>query len=224
MRPGGQGEPVETTIGPAPVVADLDDGSEVVYIVWRAAGNMRGSTFWNYDGGVCEMVLDDTTAPGFSGGDCRYVEFATWQDGPILADAIGNLAVAGRENPVIHYYGWLAHIPWRITDRSPDRGASWDTRILAERLPGVLNRIEDGWCEKDTDTHSCAWGLQAYCDGFYLPGSGWWVFWDVTDPPYECFSAYSDGYKSRYTIIHNGTIYYQTNGGTIIAVRSTNEE
>jgi len=49
------------------------------------------------------------------------------------------------------------------------------------------------------------------------------VFWGCTDPPYQCAGGYSDGMKARYAIANNGTIYYELNGGTIVAVRSARD-
>lgn len=226
VGPGGMEKPdKEHSMGPQPVVKRYSNGDEVVYTVWRnrlnCIGPFEDSPQKNYDGGMCEMVLDRSTVPGYEAGDCRFVEFATQGSYPITIDEMCFMSMAG---PTIMYSHWIALISYNITDRSDSLGHTRDDPIQAERAYTILNRIDgSGRCARDTSTHFCSERLEAYCDGKSYPGPGLWVFWNCTDPPYQCASAYSDGIKARYAIANNGTIYYELNGGTIFAIRSENE-
>ncbi len=46
------------------------------------------------------------------------------------------------------------------------------------------------------------------------------MFFNITDPPYQCDVAYSDGYKPRYSIVDNGMIIYELNGGSLFALKA----
>lgn len=226
VGPGGMERPdKEHSMGPQPVVKQYPNGDEVVYTVWRNRLNCIGyfeqHPQLNYDAGIGEMVLNDSTVPGYEAGDCRFVEFSTMHNYPITVDEMCFISVAG---PTIMYSHFIALISYRITDRSDWLGHTRDSAIQAERQYTILNRIDSsGGCIRDTNTQFCSRGLQVLCDNKIYPGSGFWVFWDCIDPPWECASAYSGGMKPRYAIANNRTIYYELNGGTIFAVRSEND-
>ena len=150
--------------------------------------------------------------PGYTAGDCRFVEFNT----PMTVDEMCFVSMAGS---TIMYSHWISLQSYRITDRSDSRGNTYNNAIQAERQYTILNRIDStAGCKKDTTTHFCSDGLSGYCSGKYYDSGGFWVFWDVTDPPFQCANAYSDGMKPRYAIANNSTIYYELNGGTIVAI------
>ena len=221
VGPGGmETRDLDHSMGPQPVVKQYPNGDEVVYTIWRNRLNCIG--FYadypnrNYDGGMCEMVLDDATVPGYKAGDCRFVEFATQHEYPITVDEMGFVSMAG---PTIMYSHWLVMVSYRITDRSDRLGNTRENAIRAERQDTILNRVEDNWrCSRDTSAHFCPGFTDSYCDSRTYPGGVFWVFWNCTDPPYRCSGGYSDGMKPRYTIANNGKIYYELNGGTIFAI------
>jgi outer membrane protein assembly factor BamB len=223
VGPGGMERPdKDHSMGPQPVVKRYPNGDEVVYTIWRNRQNCIGFFAThpqkNYDGGIGEMVLDGTTVPGLQAGDCRFVEFATQLEYPITVDEMCTLSMAG---PTILYSHWLALISYRIQDRSDHLGTTRANPVAAERQYTILNRIDPASdCSRDTQIHLCPRGLDSFCDSKTYPGGGFWVFWNCTDPPYQCSGGYSDGFKPRYAIANKGTIYYELNGGTIFAVRN----
>lgn len=223
VGPGGMETPeLDHSMGPQPVVKQYPNGDEVVYTIWRNRLNCIGyfadHPNRNYDGGMCEMVLDDSTVPGYEAGDCRFVEFTTQHNYSITVDEMSFVSMAG---PTIMYSHWLAMISYRIMDRSDSLGNTRDNAIRAERQDTILNRIEESWrCSRDTSTHHCPGFVYSYCDSRCYPGGVFWVFWNCTDPPYRCTGGYSAGMKARYAIANNGRIYYELNGGTIFAIRS----
>jgi len=216
----------DNTLGPPPVVRKLASGQEVVYSIWRNGQKCESGDCSDprWDAVMCEMVLDDATVPGYEAGDCRFVQYQSSSDS-LITDEMGKLTMAG--DTLFHSH-WLALYAYRIADRGATRGATYREPILTEALDPIVNRAsnEVGWvtCQPGLD-HFCPGPMDSYGDRRAFP-RGFWVFFNSSDPPYsacsgfDCVSAYSDGYKARYAIVHNGTIYYETNGGTIFAVRS----
>jgi hypothetical protein len=123
---------------------------------------------------------------------------------------------------------WLALYVYSITDRSALLGATYGNPIQTEQRYSIINRAsnEPTWvtCQPDAD-HFCARPLDSFGD-VRVFDSGFWAFFNASDPPYEacsgynCVRPYSDGYKARYAIVDRGTIYYELNGGTILAVQT----
>jgi hypothetical protein len=225
IGPGGMERPdKEHSMGPQPVVKRYSNGDEVVYTIWRnrlnCVGYFENHPNKNYDAGMCEMVLDDSTVPGYGAGDCRFVQFKT----PLTVDEMCFVSMAG---PTIMYSHFVELVSHRITDRSHARGDTYDNAIRAEQQYPIINRLDgNSECKKDTTTHFCPSQLRGYCSSRWYVNGGFWVFWNCFDPPFdpdECMGAYSGGMKPRYAIANNGTIYYELNGGAIFAVKSGNE-
>lgn len=218
------GTPAEGTLGPPPVVKKTASGDEVVYTIWRNGQKCEAGECSDprWDAVMGEMLLDESTLAGYEGGDCRFVEFHSPQD-HLITDEMGMLSMAG--DTLFHSH-WLALYSYTITDRSPTHGRTYDNPILTLRHPPIVNRasnqLEWAACQPE-ESHFCSNSFGAYGDRRAFQ-SGFWVFFNDCDPPYDCctsagcVTAYSDGYKPRYTIVSNGKVYYQLNGGTIIAI------
>jgi hypothetical protein len=168
--------------------------------------------------------------PGYQAGDCRFVSFGSegHSGRDLITDEMGKLSMAA--DTILHSH-WILLSSYRITDRGDSLGNTYSNPIKAERQPYVVNRgsNEPDWvpCEPDP-SHYCSGHLDTHGDRRVFFGA-FWVFFNHADPPYQactgpdCVSAYTDGYKARYTIVDNGTIFYELNGGSIFALRSKNE-
>jgi hypothetical protein len=58
--------------------------------------------------------------------------------------------------------------------------------------------------------------LTLYNDGRNWDGPGWWVYWNVLDPPTPDSGAYSDGMRPRYTYVSTGLVIVEGNGGELM--------
>jgi len=216
----------DNTLGPLPVIRKLSDGEEVAYTIWRNGQKCEAGDCSDPRGDavMCEMALGDAAVPGYQAGDCRFVQYHSSSDF-LITDEMGKLTMAG--DTLFHSH-WLALYAYRITDRGELRGATYRDPILTEQRHPIINRASDepSWviCEPNLG-YFCPGSVDTYGDRRTFR-SGFWVFFNHSDPPYEacttfnCVAAYSDGYKARYAIVHDGTIYYELNGGTIFAVKS----
>jgi len=221
VGPGGIDTPElndGSTLGPLPVVRSVG-GAEVAYMIWRNGQKCEAGdcTDARWDAVMGEMVLDDNSVPGYHAGDLRFIDFKSERDF-LISDEMGSLTVSG--DTIFHAH-WLALYSYRMTDRSASRGDSYGNPISTERRPPIVNRgsSEPDWVTYSPGPNHHADGtiIQAHREGRTFQDA-FWVFFNALDPPYAGGNTYGDGYKGRYAIIHDGTIYYQTNGGSIFAV------
>jgi outer membrane protein assembly factor BamB len=116
---GGQGDGGELSMGPLPVIRQVD-GQEVAYMIWR-----NGQTCANCDGRedatMGEMVLDDTTVKGYAAGDMRFVQFDD-----IQTDEMMSLTMIG---DILFHGHWLVDAGRRVVDRSDRRGDKFSNPI-----------------------------------------------------------------------------------------------
>ncbi|HIE37980.1 MAG TPA: hypothetical protein EYP77_02740 [Anaerolineae bacterium] len=219
----------DNTLGPLPVVRVLPNGDEVVYTIWRNGQKCEAGDCSDprWDAVMCEMVLDGSTVPGYQAGDCRFVDFEEG-DGGLITDEMCKLSMA---RDVLFHSHWIALQPYRIIDRSASRGGTYNNPIRTEPQYFIVNRASDepAWSNCHFNpSHFCDEPIDTYGDRRVFD-QGFWVFFNDADPPYQactgynCVAPYSDGYKARYAIVNNGTIYYELNGGTIFAVRSESD-
>jgi hypothetical protein len=76
-----------------------------------------------------EMVLDNTTVPGYQAGYVRYMRNTFFP-----TDEQANLSMAGDQLFAAHWEAGIAH---RIVDRSAGRGSS-SSPIVIENLPHIV--------------------------------------------------------------------------------------
>ncbi|HLE49140.1 MAG TPA: PQQ-binding-like beta-propeller repeat protein [Patescibacteria group bacterium] len=185
--------------GPQPAVRTLSNGKQVAYIIY-SNGQTCASGWCDYreDATMGEMVLDNSTVTGYTGGDARFVKFID-----IQTDEQG--MVSGSSDMVFHSH-WLAVLEGlKITDRSDSRGATFTNPINGSYTPFV-SAEQCGNC--NTTTHWCTnlcaeGGNRSYPDGFYADGRGW------TINPYVLVSG-------KYIIVKsiNNTIFVLKDVGT----------
>jgi hypothetical protein len=211
---GGWGDATYMPMGPQPVVKRFSDGTEVVYTVGR------GQIQWPPPGGApwdsiyVEMVLDNTTVPGYNSGYVRFINY-DWPmnrqdiDEYLITDEQPNVTMAG--NYLLGAHFEFSH-PIQILDRSPSRGSFYN-RITSVYLPHV--NIMTDTCTFDP-SHYCPYPPGLASSGRYFP-AGFYIY----NP-----SAHGiwDQYWSEYAVwvVSNNTVYYRSNDGAIVALEHGN--
>jgi outer membrane protein assembly factor BamB len=194
--------------GPVPVVRRFADGSEVAYSFFRSAQGDPPDGRW--DSHIGEMVLDNKTIPGLQAGDLRFISFENSYTH--ITDEQCPLSMAG--DSLFHAH-WGASESVRITDRSPELGLSFSNPIQTQPHPVVIRRMQA--CPSyDPVAHWTSCDLTLYSDGRTWKGPGWWVYWDVLDPPTPPTRAYSEGHLPRYTYVSDGLVIVSGNGGELM--------
>ena len=204
------GASVDLQGGPVPVVKVNGDGSEVAYISFRSGQGNPPDGRW--DSHMGEMVLDSTTIAGLGAGDLRFVDFPNSY--VHITDEQTPFTMAG--STLLHAH-WGASESVKIVDRTAGKGLSHDTPITVQAHPAVIRR-EQTCGSQDTRTHWTACGLSLYGDGRYWNGPGFWVYWNVMDPPTPAGDSYSEGLQPRYTYVSDGLIIVEGNGGDLFVL------
>ena len=191
------------------MVKRLPDGKEVVYLIIRA----RHAYDPRWDSHFGEMVLDDTTVSGLTGGDVRFIAF-DWPPGDpnpyLLTDEQPNVSMAGD-----YLFGghWEAGFALQILDRSAARGSFTD-KITSQRLSTVATSQDDTGACAFSASHYCTSGLtntRQYDFGFYI---------------YYNQGAVYDQYWSEYAtwVVSNDNLYFRSCDGAIVALTSGNPQ
>ncbi len=206
---GGYGDSDYLPMGPQPVVKRLANGKDIVYTVIRAHRSYDS----RWDSHFGEMVLDDTTVSGLTGGDVRFIIF-DWPPGDpnpfLLTDEQPNVSMAGD-----YLFGghWEAGFAARILDRSDARG-SFTNPITTQRLSTVVTSQDDTGACAFSASHYCPSGLfntRGYDFGFYI---------------YYNQGAVYDQYWSEYAVwvVSNDNVYFRSTDGAIIALTGGNPQ
>jgi outer membrane protein assembly factor BamB len=206
---GGYGDSGYLPMGTQPVVKRLPDGKEVVYLIIRA----RHAYDSRWDSHFGEMVLDNTTVSGLTGGDVRFIAF-DWPPGYsnpyLLTDEQPNVSMAGD-----YLFGghWEAGFALQILDRSDARG-SFTNKITSQRLSTVATSQDYTGACAFSASHYCASGLtntREYDFGFYI---------------YYNQGAVYDQYWSEYAtwVVSNDNVYFRSCDGAIVALTSGNPQ
>lgn len=205
--------------GPVPVVKITSDGKEVAYQLFRS--NQASPPDGRWDSQMGEMVLDNNTIPGLVAGDLRFVAMAGLNKSGFnsqvhITDEQTPYTMAG--NTIFNSH-WGASEAVTITDRSSSLGLTWTNPIKATAHNAVIRRLAS-CSNKNVSTHYANCSMSLYNDGRYWGSSGWWVYWNVIDPPGTvATSAYSAGILPRYTYVANGIIVIEGNGGDLFVMK-----
>lgn len=212
------GIPAFLATGPLPVVRTWADGKQVAYVPFRNGQSNPPDARW--DSHMGEMVLDNSTISGLAAGDLRFVRMARYNDQGgnsyiYITDELGPITMAG--STLFHAH-WGTSEAVRITDRSAGRGLSYNSPIETVNLPPVIRRMV-ACNDFNPVTHYTSCGLQLLNDGKYWDGPGFWVYWNVMDPPTPAWNYYGDGIRSRYTYVSGSLLIVQGNGGDLMVFR-----
>jgi hypothetical protein len=201
-------------------VIRMVDGHEVAYVPWRNGDTRDPKWDARWDSHLGEMVMDDSTVPGLAAGDLRFVQFQEHGGWIHITDESCPLSMAGDTVFSAH---WDVSQAARIADRSPTRGLTRTAPILTEKRPPVARHLRLQQRRIDPTSHWAVGGLQLV-DGRYTDGPGWWVYANELDPPTPKRDAYSEGILPRYTLVANGRIFVQGNGGDLFVLRHSGND
>lgn len=197
--------------GPVPVVRKINDQTEVAYSMFR---NGQSNTDGRWDSHLGEMVLNNNTIAGLTAGDLRFINHRNG-NGVVITDEQTPFTLAG---DTIFNAHWGASESTTIVDRSSSKGLTYANPITTTKNPTVIRR-QSNCSNKNTATHWTTCGLTLFDDGRFWAGPGWWVYWEVLDPPTPHRSAYSDGLLPRYTYVSDGLIIVEGNGGDLFVLK-----
>jgi hypothetical protein len=197
---GGFGDGDYMPMGPQPVISRLSDGSEVAYVVMRGSPCQTTPCDGRYDSHLGEMMLNDTTVPGYQSGEVRFMQGTFFP-----TDEQPYLAMAGNQIFAAHWEVGMAHT---ITDRSPGRGVGTNP-IRVTNLPHIAT-------SQDTDTCGTGFSTGHYCGSSLYNTrqwpSGFYIYWRQ--------GAVYDRYWSEYAgwVISDNTLYFVSADGAVVAL------
>ncbi|MCX8072433.1 MAG: PQQ-binding-like beta-propeller repeat protein [Candidatus Binatia bacterium] len=196
---GGFGDGDYMPMGPMPVIATAG-GQELAYVVMRGSPCFVSPCDGRADSRFGELVLDDTSIPGFVAGDVRFMENTFFP-----TDEQAYLAAAGNQVFGAH---WMVGIAHEILDRGASRGQSATQPITVANLPHIVTSASN--CGFSA-SHYCASGLVQDGDPRSFP-PGFYIYYDE-GPVY-------DQYWSEYAawVISNNTVYFLSTDGALVAL------
>lgn len=208
---GGWGDGGYMPMGPQPVVKRFADGTEVVYTV------IRGHTLYDgrWDSSFGEMLLDNTTIPGFQAGYVRFIYFdATGANRPwptpfLLTDEQPYISMAGDYLFGAH---WMAGHATRILDRGSARGA-FTNPITTATTPQIVNSSTScGF----SPSHYCPTPLTQDGDPRVFGPHGFYIYYNQPG----VYDQYWSGYAAW--VVSNNTIYFLSTDGALVALEQGN--
>jgi outer membrane protein assembly factor BamB len=217
------------SMGTQPVIKQIPGGPEVAYMLFR--NGQSNPPDYRWDGHMGEMVLDNTTISGLSAGDSRFIKMARHHTYSDKTTGVGYVDIIDEQTPLtvagdtIINAHWAASVSTKITDRSSGKGLTFQNPITTKDHPTII-RAQKSCSNQDKNTHWTTCGLTYVTDGGrFFNGPGWWVYWNVADPPgwngqgTTAGTAYSAGILPRYTYVSNGYIIVEGNGGELFVLK-----
>jgi hypothetical protein len=235
-------------MGTIPVVKTFANGDQTVYMAFRSGQSQSPDYRWDGAFGEMALKDTNEFGFSMRAGDLRYVRMARYKNDSVTCDDCTGqsqihivdegtpISVAG--NMIIHSH-WSAAVFARIKDNASNPrwnnyGNSFINPIPTQDY-SIVVRAQRACDDKRSD-HSTTCGLQYFTDSltgegrwygsFNAPGKLWWVYWNVADPPGGVMDGtnqpsftYSTGYQARATIVSNGYIIVQGNGGDLFVLK-----
>ncbi|HMO57103.1 MAG TPA: PQQ-binding-like beta-propeller repeat protein [Roseiflexaceae bacterium] len=190
------------SVPPQAVVKRLATGEEVAYLLWRNRQSCDPSK-------PCDGREDTTLGEmDLQTGNIRFVQSHKNAGSMRMpTDEQSPLTMAG--NTIFNTH-WMMLGAIRITDRSGGLGGSYSNPIRATELNPVINTLQSGTCPGRTN-HRCPTGMQVPGEGTMDPG--FYVYYH-NQRVYDLFWTTT----VRGVTVSNGTIYFKTVDGAIIAL------
>ncbi len=201
---------------PQAVVKRLPDGSEVAYLLWRNGQSCAADS-------ACTGTADTTIGEmDLRTGEIRFVQDYKNQGAMRLpSDEQSTLSMAG--DTLFHAH-WMLLGAIRIVDRQAGLGDSYTNPIRSIELAPVVNSLAEGSCpQRDARNRFCPTNMQVppndagepegfHVDpGFYIYYSNRRIYDRFFTPPV------------RSAVISNGTIYWKSVDGAIVALAAAKQ-
>lgn len=196
---GGWGNGGYLPMGPQPVIKRFPNGQEVAYVVMRGSPCLQDPCNGQWDSRLGEMVLDDTTVPGYRAGYVRFMQNTFFP-----TDEQAHLSMAGDFIFGGHWMFGLAH---EILDRSPDRGTGTNP-ITTRNLPHII--VSASNCPF-SPSHYCPDRLVQDGDPRTIPG-GFYIYYGQG----QVYDQYWTEYATW--VVSQNTIYVVSGDGALIAL------
>ncbi|WP_352427949.1 PQQ-binding-like beta-propeller repeat protein [Thermoflexus sp.] len=196
---GGWGNGGYLPMGPQPVIKRFPNGQEVAYVVMRGSPCLQDPCNGQWDSRLGEMVLDDTTVPGYRAGYVRFMQNTFFP-----TDEQANLSMAGDFIFGGHWMFGLAH---EILDRSPDRGTGANP-ITTRNLPHII--VSASNCPF-SPSHYCPDRLVQDGDPRTIPG-GFYIYYGQG----QVYDQYWTEYATW--VVSQNTIYFVSGDGALVAL------
>lgn len=201
----GNGGDFEST-PPQVVVKKVADGEEVAYLLWR---NRQACP-----SGFCDGRSDTTFGEmDLTTGDIRFVrDYKDQGSFRLPTDEQSPLSMAG---DMLFHSHWQLLGGLKILDRSPALGDAYANPIQSQELTPVLNTLGAGQCGNRSGNY-CPQTMTSPGESFPVD-PGFYIYY-AGDRIYDQYWST----PVRSAVIANGTIYWKSVDGAIIALTSAN--
>ncbi len=210
-----------------PVIKTNSDGSQIAFVVVRSGQNVSSDFRWT--GAMGQMSLT-----GGDAGQFKFVRMARANSNEgkpysglsyiNIVDESSPLSVA---NNLIFANHWSGAVGSRLTGAGS--GSTFQDPLMTDDIV-VLGRAAKDSC--GNSNHLASGGYSYVTDGGRfipyrpLPGGFWYNYCQEPDAPgwnsqanNQAGTTYSTGAQGRFTMIGEGYILYQGNGGDVFALR-----
>jgi hypothetical protein len=208
-------------MGPQPVIKTWPNGDEVAYTITYNStinGPCTNPVDRQCSAGFAELLLDDQTVSGYTGGDVRLIR-GNQGDSTIQTDEHGYMSMAG---DMFFYNHWAYAAGHRITNRDDSLGLPYSNAIQAgidsAGNPNLLILTENN------ANGTCAFSPLHYCPGIvgFEQGSRNWTnggfyVYRTTNRIYDQYWT-----EGVHVVITNNRLIYRSNDGSILVLRPQN--
>jgi hypothetical protein len=209
-------------MGPQPVIKTWTNGSNIDTVAYTvtynstANGPCTNNTIRDCGAAFAELVLDNTTIPGYQAGDVRLIR-SNEGTATIQTDEHGYMSMAG---DMFFYSHWAFAAGHRITNRADSLGMPYSAAIQAginsigdPNLVLLTENNASGTCSFNASTHYCS-GLVGFENGARSWNTGGFYVYRTTNQVYNQFWTEGTG-----VTVSNNRVYFKSNDGSILVLQ-----
>ena len=208
-------------MGPQPVIKVWPNGDEVAYTITynsTANGSCTDNTNRQCGAAFAELLLDNTTVPGYQAGDVRLIK-GNEGTATLQTDEHGYMSMAG---DMFFYDHWAFAAGHRIINRADSLGMPYTNAIQAGiDSSGDPNLV---LLTENNAGGTCAFSNSHYCNGIvgfeggarYWDNGGFYVY-RTTNKIYDQYWT-----EGVFVTFSNNRAYFRSNDGAIMALEPQN--